>query len=218
MMQDPYQILGVSRNASEEEITKAYRKLVKKYHPDLNPGDKEAAKKMSEINDAYDKIKNGTVDAQNYQNSYDSSNYNNSYNSYKSYGTSSNSYNKSSNNTNDMYRMAKYFIEIGSYDTALQILLRIQNRDAEWYYLSAVANYRRGNKIAALENAKIAVQKDPNNLSYQQLLKQILSEGNFYNNQSQKYGKPFCNYDPFLTWCIINIILNFCCGGRWFCC
>ena len=55
---DPYQVLGVSPNASEDEIRQAYRRLAKKYHPDLNPGDKTAAQKMNEINAAYDAIKN----------------------------------------------------------------------------------------------------------------------------------------------------------------
>ena len=59
MITDPYKVLGVSPNASEEEITKAYRRLAKKYHPDLNPGDAAAAEKMSEINAAYDMIKSG---------------------------------------------------------------------------------------------------------------------------------------------------------------
>ena len=59
MNRDPYQVLGVSPGASDEEVTKAYRKLAKKYHPDLNPGDEAAAAKMSEINAAYDQIKNG---------------------------------------------------------------------------------------------------------------------------------------------------------------
>lgn len=57
MVQDPYSVLGVSPNASDEEIKKAYRELAKKYHPDRNPGDEEAARKMNEINAAYDQIK-----------------------------------------------------------------------------------------------------------------------------------------------------------------
>ena len=57
---DPYKVLGVPRTASKDEVRKAYRKLAKKYHPDLNPGDKDVAKKMAEVNAAYDSIVNGT--------------------------------------------------------------------------------------------------------------------------------------------------------------
>ncbi len=60
-MRDPYEVLGVPRGASDEEVSKAYRELAKKYHPDLNPGDEVAAQKMSEINDAYDRIKRGNT-------------------------------------------------------------------------------------------------------------------------------------------------------------
>ncbi|MBO5868698.1 MAG: J domain-containing protein, partial [Oscillospiraceae bacterium] len=58
MVSDPYKVLGVSPDASDDEIKKAYRRLAKQYHPDRNPGDQEAARRMKEINAAYEQIKN----------------------------------------------------------------------------------------------------------------------------------------------------------------
>lgn len=57
MAKNPYTVLGVAENATDEEIRNAYRKLAKRYHPDLNPNDSYAAQKMNEINVAYDQIK-----------------------------------------------------------------------------------------------------------------------------------------------------------------
>ena len=51
---DYYEVLGVSKDADAKEIKKAYRKLAMKYHPDKNPGDKEAEEKFKEINEAYE--------------------------------------------------------------------------------------------------------------------------------------------------------------------
>ena len=58
MIDDPYSVLGLTPDASDEEVKRAYRALAKKYHPDMNPGDQHAAEMMNQINAAYDQIKN----------------------------------------------------------------------------------------------------------------------------------------------------------------
>jgi len=53
-VRDYYEILGIDRKASQDDVKKAYRKLARKYHPDLNPGDKSAEQKFKELNEAYE--------------------------------------------------------------------------------------------------------------------------------------------------------------------
>ena len=53
MAKNYYDILEVSKNATADEIKKSYRKLARKYHPDVNPGDKEAESKFKELSEAY---------------------------------------------------------------------------------------------------------------------------------------------------------------------
>src|SRR5258706_7607365 len=52
--QDYYEVLGVPRTATEDQIRKEYRKLARKYHPDVNPGDKSAEEKFKDLNEAYE--------------------------------------------------------------------------------------------------------------------------------------------------------------------
>ena len=194
MMQDPYKVLGLSYGATDEEVTKAYRKLVKKYHPDLHPGDAEAAKKMSEINEAYDQIKSGTAKQNN--------NYSN---------TGSNS------EEANLYQAASHFIRTGRYIEALRVLSEIQNKTAEWYYLSSIANYYTNNKITALNHARTAMQMEPNNPLFQKLYQQMQNSGNIYNTQSMNYGRPINMENACFWWCLADTICNCCCGPRFIC-
>ena len=58
MVDDPYKVLGVARDASADEIKKAYRKKARENHPDLNPDDPQAEERLKKINEAYDRITN----------------------------------------------------------------------------------------------------------------------------------------------------------------
>lgn len=155
-MRDPYEVLGVPKTATEEEVTKAYRKLAKKYHPDLNPGDQNAEARMAEINQAYEAIKRGNTGT--YNNGGYSSGYNSEY------------YGKSRLTPLDS---AESYLRAGMYSQALGILMSITERPARWYYLSAVAYSQAGNGAAAISHATTAVQMEPNNRVYRELLERL---------------------------------------------
>ena len=153
---------------------------------------------MREINEAYDQIKNGNV---------------NQYNGY------SNSQNDSYNNNEgaNLYQVASHFIQVGMYREALRVLSEIQNKTAEWYYLSSIANYYTNNRITALNHAKIAVQMEPNNLRYQELYNQIQNGGNVYKERSRTYGRPFDMQNICFWWCVADTICNCCCRPGFMC-
>ncbi|MBU3099805.1 DnaJ domain-containing protein [Clostridium sp. DSM 17811] len=201
MISDPYEVLGVSSNDSKEEITKAYRKLAKKYHPDLNQGDKDATRKMSEINAAYEQIKRGETTQNNSGGaSSDQSSYGNGNNSYggenpfrdfnpfEGFG----SFNGGQNQRHEYseFDSVTSYLNAGYYNEALNVLNDITTRNANWYYYSAIANSGLGNTITTLNHAKTAVQMEPNNLEYQRLLNQVQNGGRVYQQQSQDFGMP----------------------------
>ncbi|MBQ7416388.1 MAG: DnaJ domain-containing protein [Oscillospiraceae bacterium] len=196
-MDDPYQVLGVSPDASDEEIKQAYRRLAKKYHPDRNPGDEEAARQMQRINAAYEQIKDPDKAAGTGRRGY-------GYDSYAGYGRSAGG---------DSYQQAAYqYIRFGRYREALNALENATERNARWYYLSALANDGLGNQVTALEHIRRAVSMEPDNMEYLQTLQAIEQGGVTYRRQAGNYGGFQMRGNPCanLLWCWL---LNLCCCG-----
>lgn len=216
MIDDPYKVLGVSPDASDEEIKRAYRKLAKKYHPDLNPGDKEAARKMQEVNAAYEQIKNPERAAQQGQGGYGGygGGYYDPFGGYRqqqSYG----------GQTGDPYQQAAYqYIRYGRYQEALNALSSSAERNARWYYLSALANDGLGNQVTALEHIRRAVSMEPGNAEYLNALDEIENGGAAYRRQAGNFRGFTMGGNPCASLCLCYLAQMFCCGGRgmFFCC
>ena len=139
MKRDYYELLGLAKGADPSAIKKAYRKLAKKYHPDLNPNDKEAEEKMSQINAAYDQIKNGTANQSEYYSPFS--------------GTRAKA---NANSAPDYLKSVAQFINTGQYTQAINLLNTIEDRNARWYYLSALANVAVGKWNAAQDHIRTA--------------------------------------------------------------
>lgn len=211
MIDDPYKVLGVSRDASDEEIKRAYRALAKKYHPDLNPGDQEAARKMQQVNAAYEQIKNPEKAQQPGQGGYGG--YYDPFGGYRQ----QQSY---TGTQGDQYQQAAaQYIRFGRFQEALNTLQSSDTHDARWYYLSALANDGLGNQVTALEHIRRAVSMDPQNLEYQRALDRMESGGTAYRQQAGNFQGFSMGGDPCTNLCMCYLCNLFCCGGRgWFCC
>ena len=217
MIDDPYKVLGLTRDASDEDVKRAYRALAKKYHPDLNPGDQEAARKMQEVNSAYEQIKNPEKFRQ--QQHSQQGAYGDPFTGWCAPFTGYRQ--QSSQHTGDQYQQAaEQYVRFGRYREALNTLQSSTERNARWYYLSALANDGIGNQVTALEHIRKAVSMEPDNYRYQQVLTEMEQGGRAYRQQAGNFqgftmGGDFCT-----NLCLCYLFNIFCCGGRGFflCC
>lgn len=231
-MKDPYAVLGISRDASEDEIKKAYRALSRKYHPDANvnnPNKDQAEEKFKEIQQAYQQVMyEKEHGAGSYQSSYGPGSSRSGYGGYGDfggfggfggYGSYGNGNSQYSSNTNPRMQAAENYIRNQHYTEALHVLSEITERGAHWYYLSAMANAGQGNNVLAKEHAQRAVAMEPDNMLYQQLLSRMENGGQWYQNMGNMYGSPISTSgDWCMKMCMLNLFCNCCCGRPVFCC
>lgn len=203
-MNNPYEVLGVSPNASDDEIKAAYRKLAKKYHPDNyvnNPLADVAEQKMKEINEAYDEInrmrRKGKGTGSTGSSSYSSG-----------YGSSANS----------KYNSVRIYIQRNMINEAENILNGIPEaeRDAEWHFLTGMCFFRRGWNDRANVEFQTAVNMDPNNQEYRTALNNMNTQynynyGGYRPNNSYEYGG--CSPCDVCSAMICADCMCNCCGG-----
>lgn len=228
-MADPYSVLGVDRNADDETIKKAYRKLSRKYHPDANvnnPNAAQAEERFKEVNQAYDQImkeKQGGGAYGSYGGSYGqgAGGYRSGFSGFDDFfgGFAGRSRAQTQEDEASMHmRAAANYINSQHYQEAWNVLSGMTERNAQWYYLAAIAQAGMRNNSAALDYARKAADMEPGNSNYQQLVRQLESGGTWYANTGNAYGMPqdfggdgcskLC-----LGLCLVNACLNpcFCC-------
>ena len=198
---NPYEILGIPENATEEQIKDAYRELVKKYHPDKyqdNPLADLAEEKMQEINEAYDTLmKNAGSGSASYDDPY---------------STGGSSYGSTGHGGRADYLQVRRNIDTGNIAAAETILRGSTDRSAEWYFLSGVVALRKGWYDEAANMLQTACNMEPTNMEYRRHLASLRRRPDQYQNTAA--GKGYStNNDMCCQALQCYLCASCCCGG-----
>lgn len=212
---DPYKVLGVSRDADEETIKKAYRELVKKYHPDKyvnTPMAEVANEKMKEINEAYDMITKGTANQHgSYGGGYNPFGGNpfGGFGGYGGYGGGTGSYGGSGGDYSQVsYQSVRVLLNIGRIADAERMLNQLP-KNAEWHFLYGMVCMRRGWYDRAVENIQMAVNMEPNNIEYRSVLENIQNRNRTYTSSPYNTSTIRCGACP-SSLCALCLCWNCC--------
>ena len=201
-MKNPYQVLGVSPSATDDEIKQAYRDLARKYHPDkYRDSDLAdlASEKMKENNAAYDEIQklraSGSQTGNGGGNTYGA-------------GTGQNT----DPNAASVYAQARIFINQGNIREAERLLYSVpeRTRNAEWFFLMGCVLLKKGYYIDAQRMFEQACAMDPYNSEYRAARDQMQHQANQYGGgyRTVQRSDTFCNSCD----CCCNLLcLDSCC-------
>ena len=239
LIRDPYQVLGIQRGATEDEIKKAYRKKAKECHPDMHPDDPDATQKMNEVNEAYDmlmhpeKYRGSQIPWQNGQSGTQGDPFQGT-NPFYTYTTSGA---QGWNPFGDFFGGSPFYttppvqdepgdspqlqavvtaLQRRDYRLAMQILTGMpqEQRIARWHYLMALIHEGSRNPGSAQIEIRRAIELDPNNLVYRQVLERYTHAAEPYAQRS--HGSYRQVIDPRMligTFCLPMLFcrFGFCC-------
>ena len=180
---NPYEVLGVSENADEETIKKAYRELAKKYHPDKyvnNPLSDLASEKIKEINKAYDMIMNNRGNG---------------------YTNNTADYSRRESGKEPSFNNVRILVSMSRIREALEMLEKLP-KTAEWYYLSGRARLQVGWYDQAISFLKTAVNMEPDNAEYRAALDNVLNRNTAYTTSAGNTTSGCCSACDCCTACM----------------
>lgn len=177
MARDPRIVLGVGPNATEAEITRAYREKAKMFHPDLNPNDNWSAERMMEINSAYEQLKRECEVI------------------------------RAEEAIPPMERTRFLLDTCQFEQAAELLGSMPPPRNAEWFCLSAIAAYGLGDGKAALTFAKKAVSLRPESAEYQKVLRNVKSGERASRRRMHTYTTPVLSCGTFFVLLILAALV-----------